>query len=368
MRILILGGSPGHPGGVEAFCDRSEQALRRRTGWDLLRMPADTAYMTIRRLPSLIRGWGRLLGYKQRGLDCVWIQYSNLMDLTFVVVAKLFGFDVMVTPHLGANWRSQANPALRSLSGLVLQLADRLALISPTQELEINLPRSVPRSQIRNFLPSAVIEAAVIEPGDGGTAMRLIHSGRLSEGKGTFLFVDVCERLHAAGVPFSARITGGADEATYARLRAQIAGYGLENCIAVLGRISDSALLEELRGSDFLVHLSRIDSYPLIVLEAILCGTLPVCMELAGARDMVETYGGGIVSQFDPVAEAAVYLAAQDLAGSRRLAAGLAARVRADYAWESCAAALETALLACCEQGPRSGPAARTRSLNLALD
>ena len=160
MRILILGGSPSQPGGVEAFCERSEQALRLRTNWDLLRMQADTAHMTVRRLPGMLRGWARLM--RTRRLDCVWVQYTNIMDLTFVVVAKAVGHRVMVTPHLGSNWRSQTNKLLRACSEAALRCADRLALISPTQELEIALPAAVPRSQIRNFLPAILLEPPAI--------------------------------------------------------------------------------------------------------------------------------------------------------------------------------------------------------------
>ncbi len=253
----------------------------------------------------------------------------------------------MVTPHLGANWRSQSRPLLRSLSGWLLRFADRLALISKTQELEINLPGGVPRSYIRNFLPPAVLTADAPAAGNAPPAMQLIHSGRLSEGKGTFLFVEVCARLKAAGTPFFARITGGADEETFARLHALIAGHRLKELVAVHGRVPDAELLDLLRGSDVLIHLSRIDSYPLIVLEAIACSMLPVCMDLAGARDMVETYDGKIVSEAGAVTETAQFLAGADLADIRRRGRAEAARVRTDYNWDRCCGALEAALQVC---------------------
>jgi glycosyltransferase involved in cell wall biosynthesis len=96
-----------------------------------------------------------------------------------------------------------------------------------------------------------------------------------------------------------------------------------------------------------LIHLSRIDSYPLILLEAMACTTLPVAMELAGARDMIETYDGKVVSQAEPVAETADFLIASDLADLRRRGRAEAGRVRTDYAWDRCAGALAVALGAC---------------------
>jgi glycosyltransferase involved in cell wall biosynthesis len=347
MHLLILGGSLDHLGGVEAFCERSMQALQvRNPGWRMSRIPTSSAYLTLRRLPNFIKGLASLVRYRRQKPDCVWLQYVNLPDLSYLVVARLLGLRVMVTPHLGSNWRSQSNPLLRNLSGWLLGLADRLALISKTQELEIKLPADVPRSLIRNFLPASVLAADPPRSGAPAAAIQLIHSGRLSEGKGTFLFVDVCERLRAAGMPFFARITGGADEATYARLNARIADYGLQDQVVVLGRVPDADLLDLLRASDMLIHLSRIDSYPLIVLEAMTCAMLPVCMELAGARDMVETYGGYVVSSAGAVQETVALLAKLDLEELRARARVAAGRVRSDYSWGNCAGALEGAVLA----------------------
>jgi glycosyltransferase involved in cell wall biosynthesis len=348
MHLLILGGSSDHPGGVEAFCERSRLALLRRDpDWRVTRLPTNTAYLAPRGLRRFAAGLEALRRYRSHKPDCVWLQYVNLPDLAYLIAAKTLGMRVMVTPHLGANWRSQTNRALRAASEYALSLADRMALISRTQEREIALHDRPPRSLIRNFLPAEILGAPPADPATRPATLQLIHSGRLSEGKGSFLVIDVCAKLRDAGVPFEARITGGADRETYDRLAALIERHGLGNHVSVLGRVPEEELLAHLRGADVLVHLSSIDSYPLIVLEAMACATLPVCMELAGARDQIETYGGHVVSVAQAVDEAAAWLAAQDLGELRRLGREAAARVRADYDWDACAAALNTALRAC---------------------
>jgi len=144
-----------------------------------------------------------------------------------------------------------------------------------------------------------------------------MHSGRLSEGKGTFLVVEVCARLKALHIPFRARITGAADAATANRLH------------------------------DILVHLSRIDSYPLIVLEAIACSMLPVCIGLAGARDMIQQYDDRAVEEAAAVQRAVEFLATAEIADIRRRANTQASRIRTDYSWRLCAVRLEDALNAC---------------------
>jgi glycosyltransferase involved in cell wall biosynthesis len=348
LHILVLGGTLDHPGGIEAFCERSMEALRQRTsGWRIARIPTDSAYLGPRKLFGYL---GRLIAvvrYRRQRPDLVWLQYGNFFDLTYLVLARFLGLRVMVTPHLGSNWRSQKSGLLRAVSERLLRRAERLALISPTQELEIALPRHVPRSLIRNFLPAEILGADLREEQAKPPLLQLIHSGRLSKGKGSFLVVEICARLRDAGVPFEARITGGADPETRAQLDALVVERNLSDRLFVLGRVPEEELLDHLRGADVLVHPSRIDSYPLIVLEAIASGALPICLELAGARDMVETYGGQVIGTIDPVGEAAAWLAALDLRTLRTEGRAAAGRVRADYAWERCAGALEAALRAC---------------------
>jgi glycosyltransferase involved in cell wall biosynthesis len=348
MHLLILGGSASHLGGVEAFCERSAEALfRREPNWRIHRIATETAYLTPGRIPVILHGLRALVRYRRQKPDVAWVQYVNLPDLAYVFLAWLLGMRVMVTPHLGSNWRSQRNPLLRWLSGSLLGLADRLALISKTQQLEIALPAGTPRSLIRNFLPETVLAGAPVDTAMAEPALQLIHSARLSADKGTFMVVEVSARLRDAGIPFITRITGGADQATYAELDRLIAHHGLADQVKVLGRVPEADLLAALRGSDVLIHLSRIDSYPLILLEAMACSMLPVAMELAGARDMIETYDGHVVSQEQPVEETAAFLIAADLADLRARGRAEARRVREDYSWDRCAGALAAALTAC---------------------
>jgi glycosyltransferase involved in cell wall biosynthesis len=343
MRLLIIGGSREHPGGVEAFCERAIEALQGRDGWHVERIFTGSAYLSLRRIPTFLRSIGTLAGYRRRRLDCVWLQYHAFPDLVLLIAAKLMGMHVVVTPHLGANWRSQANPVLRWLSAMMLKPADLLALLARTQEGEIKLPRSVPRAIIRTFLPHDVLTQPLPDV-DGGPVMRIVHAGRLSEGKGSFLTVDICAGLRDAGVPIAAEIIGSADEATYAELDALIARHGLDAQVKIHRWMPVGALLDRLRAADVLLHPSRIDSYPLIVLEALASGTLPVCLRLAGASDMVSTYDGHIVGQQQPVEEAVAWLTHQRLDDLRRRGRAMAARVRADYDWDHCGELAEAAL------------------------
>ena len=386
MMVLIIGGTPAHRGGVEAFCERAVEALGRVSGWTVEHQPSESAYLRPRGLPGYFGGLASLVRARLRRSppDCVWLQYVNLPDLGYLVVARVLGLPVLVTPHLGSNWRSQSVPALRRLSRWLLGFAQRIALLSGTQVEEVDFPGHVPRSMIRTFLPRALLDAPMrrrsvpasaptrrdlllVEAGPGMQAdavattecdeaaapLRLLHSARLSADKGSFLFVEVCRRLAEAGVLFEARMTGATDADTAARLRAAIDEAGLGGRLRWDGRADLDEQIVRLAEADVLVHLSVVDSYPLIVLEALAFGVFPVCVDLAGARDMVGAHIGATVPIDEAVSRTVEIIEGLDLPALRAAAPGVAARVRADYDWRCCVDRLVPAISATASRSKR---------------
>ena len=362
MDILIVGGTPHHRGGVEVFCERAQDALAGTGGHRVEWVHADTAYLRLqplRKVGQVGRCLRLLLRHRRQHWDCLWLQYVNLPDLGLLLLCRLLGYRVLVTPHLGSNWSSQSNRWLRGLSQRLLGLAHGIALISATQAGELALPPAVPQLRIRTFLPRAF-------PASDGPQRReesglaLVHAGRLSEGKGTFLFLQVCAILRRRGCPFSAQLIGSCDDATRRRIDAAIQDNDLASSVAVSGLLDGAGVLAALSQADVLVHLSDIDSFPLIVLEAIGCGVFPVCKDLPGARSMTESYCGRLVAGPDAVADTADFLAAAMPDALRATAGMTRERLAADYAWPQCVATIEEAIAALPSAGPAHPAEPRT--------
>jgi glycosyltransferase involved in cell wall biosynthesis len=329
-RMVVLGGSLHHRGGLEAFCERAESAINRHAeGWRAEWWPTNTAYFSWRRSGDLRETWRRLAALD--GVDLVWLQWSTLLDLLFLRRIKSLGVPVLVTPHLGAASRLQSKPALRRLSVRLLACADRLGLLFDEQADEIALPSAIPRATIGTFLPEDTLAAGIAAQGDG--PLRLIHAGRLSAEKGTFRMVALCAMLQERGVPFTAQIVGRAAPDIMQALHREIEKTGLGDVLTVSSWMEEPALRNVLRQADVLVHLSELDSYPLIVLEALVSGTFPVVSNMAGAASMVRRYGG-FVADDSSVEGAADWLVGQDGAKLRRDADAAALRVRLDHDWE----------------------------------
>ena len=343
MRILIVGGTPSHRGGVEQFCDRAGQAMAEVGGHEIGRVFSHGAYLRPKSLPIFLRSIWELFRRRSGRWDCVWLQYVSFPDLVILSLCRLFGYKVLVTPHLGTNWTSQTNPVLRWCGFKMLSSAHGIGLIAATQAEELTLPPALPRFDLVTFLPREFAARPAREETDS-RRLRLVHAGRLSVGKGSFLFIDVCGILHREGHDFEAQLLGPCDAETRSRLRSRIDEAGLASRICLGGSLQERELLEVLSVQDVLVHLSSVDSYPLIVLESIGSGLYPVCLDLPGARLITASYCGHVVAGAAPAAQAAAFLASQD-AGALRARGGEASRrLQQDFGWTACVAAVERAV------------------------
>lgn len=347
MNVLNLGGSPHHPGGVETFMERAKHALDRHSQDVRMEcLSTSSAYLSFRTFPSYLKQLGKVLTRSRTSVNVIWLQYVNLPDLIFILAAKIRGHQVLITPHLGSNWRSQSNPFLRVISTSLLKLADGIALLSDTQATELSLPPDVRQHRIKTFLPPEMLKQKTVRERSAGRPLTIMHSARLSRGKGTFLFLELCRNLKTNDVRFSAVISGTAEAAVLSEISSAVESLGIADVVEFVGRTNVHEQAALLSSADVLVHLSAIDSYPLIVLEALVCGAYPICINLAGAKQMVGAYDGAIVDEVDAVAQAEEIIMQLDLDKLASRSRSLANQIRSDYSSEQCAAELERVLVA----------------------
>lgn len=332
--MLVLGGSLHHPGGLEAFCQRAVAALNAPASpWRADWRTTDNAYLSPRILPRAILRLAQVARDARR-YHVAWLQWSTFADLLFLLVLRARRVPVIVTPHLGANARLQRVPIVREAARWLLGRADRLALLFAAQEEEVALPRDTARQIARSFLPQAALTDENTRPRAG--PLRLIHAGRMSEAKGSFRAIAVCAALQARGVPVTAMLVGRADAPTMAALHDAVERADLGESVEFVDWLDEPAMMQAYGRADVLVHLSLIDSYPLVVLEAMARGVVPVVGPMLGARSMVDQYGGYVAHE--PMVEnAATWLLEHSVDQLRDLGAEIATAVRADFAWSNCA-------------------------------
>jgi glycosyltransferase involved in cell wall biosynthesis/peptidoglycan/xylan/chitin deacetylase (PgdA/CDA1 family) len=136
-------------------------------------------------------------------------------------------------------------------------------------------------------LPNAAPDPGPPKPRGGGP-LRLGFLGNLDPRKGVLRFVETIEHLAAADWAVEAVIAGG--ETRYlgiAELQARLAERGLSERVTVIGPVHDHDKEAFLAGLDVLVYLSHHDHAPLVLIEALAHGVVPVALDTGGVGEII---------------------------------------------------------------------------------
>jgi glycosyltransferase involved in cell wall biosynthesis len=132
-------------------------------------------------------------------------------------------------------------------------------------------------------LPKASQSIAETEP------LRILFVSSLCESKGLLVLIDACGKLAQQGVPFHLDVMGRFQGKDFeARVRSRIAELKLQEQIHFLGQITGDEKFAVFAKSDVLCHPTLLDTFPVVLLEA-----------MAMRLPIVSTQVGGIPSIID---------------------------------------------------------------------
>jgi len=198
--------------------------------------------------------------------------------------------------------------------------------------------------------------------GLNGDERVILYVGRFDPIKGVDRLLAAAARIRAE-VPIRVVLVGGGEEdAPEVRaLRALCSELSIEPCVAFVGRRPHGDLPDYYRAADVLVLPSHYESFGLVVLEALACGTPVVATRVGVVEDIVHNgVNGRVVPDNTPESLAeGVHLALQQLRVSVVPAGSIRASVEG-YDWNSVVASIlkEYRALLGCEATGRDARAA----------
>ena len=118
--------------------------------------------------------------------------------------------------------------------------------------------------------------------------LRCGYLANLDPRKGVLRFLDCMAALRRAGLPVTARIAGD-ETALLSRLQleAEVRRQGLEGIVEVLGPLYGEPKTNFFATTDVFIYLSAHDYFPLVVIEAMAGGAVPVVFDIEGQRELV---------------------------------------------------------------------------------
>ncbi len=138
------------------------------------------------------------------------------------------------------------------------------------------------------------------KPRAKGSPVRLCYAGKISRPKGVPELLEALAALDAdPDVPeFRLAMAGGCqDEALAGRLDS------LPPYISYLGQIPQDMLAELMKSSDIFVLPSYFEGLPLVLIEAMASGALPVSTDLPGVREWIDANVGDPNVRYVPMPE-----------------------------------------------------------------
>jgi glycosyltransferase involved in cell wall biosynthesis len=361
LRIAHLTATyPPYLGGAGTAAQQTADRLARR-GHDVEVVTAAAdgeappSAARVRRLkPALAIGNAPLLPAlaRLRGHDVLHLHHPFIFGTELTHLARLLGergTPLVVSYHnrlIGEGGRARLFEGWeRTWGRLTARAAARICVVSHAHAATVPELMRHPGKLVE--VPNGV-DLEAFAPGAGGARIRAEHN--ISADKIVVVFVAALDRAHYLKRPDLAidAVAAAGDERLHLviagggewlpRLRERAAASGLGDRTTFLGPVTHDRLPGVLRASDVLLVTSDLESFGIVLIEAMGCGLPTVSTDLPGIRAVVDD---GVTGWTAPAGDAAALGAAlrealaAGPAGRAGMGAAGRARCEARYGWEA---------------------------------
>jgi len=162
-------------------------------------------------------------------------------------------------------------------------LADLILTCSPLAA-ESYVENGVQASKVRPILLGATLPDGIASWSMHSEPLRFIFAGGLRRLKSIDLILEAFDRLNSEGMKYQLDFVGGEGERGWVNAINKVANSSYKGCV------SQRALFVKLAQADCLLLPSRLDSFGMVVAEAMACGTPAIVSTQTGAKAMIEKY------------------------------------------------------------------------------
>lgn len=310
--------------------------------WKALRVPPGPV-VRLGRLPRYFGALRRLI----RETDPALVHANSLYTLAEAGLARAHGVPTVLHVHemVRSNRKGRIARALAGRAGTVV------AGVSNAGAAALSTPRR-PAKVVYECVPIPA-EVPHRKPGSRTTVGTI---GVIAARKGTDTFVEAARRVLAETDEVAFRIVGRPDDPLdhewAKRVLAELPGLGIEHA----ERVSVDAELAKL---DVFVLPSRIDPFPIVVLEAMASGLPVIGTRVDGIAEQIDSESGLLVDVEDAEGLASAILELHgDRALRQRLGEGARGRVEANFSLDRQVDELESCYLEAMASAGRGSSAA----------
>lgn len=205
-----------------------------------------------------------------------------IRDLTIISVAKLRGKKILLHLHGGRYLDTSPNFFLKYLIQSLLFMSHRVITLSPLEMDKLK--------EIYNFHNSGFIynctESFSTETTPTSKTLRIFFAGRLVAEKGLNEIISFAQQY---GHEYEITIAGKGD------LSDTLLECQKSNKLKFVGALTRQEVLDNLQKTDILLLPSRAEGLPMIVIEAMSCGVVPVVSAVGSLPHIIKNGQNGII-------------------------------------------------------------------------
>ncbi|MGH2952419.1 MAG: glycosyltransferase [Solirubrobacterales bacterium] len=244
------------------------------------------------------RGMGRSIGRFWRSLedvDACWLLGPHPFSLVFAAIAVLRRRRVILGVRQDlpeyARSRHPGRPGLALVARLLEGCYRLLARRFPTVVVGPALRRRYRRSpRLLEIAVSLVDSEQVVDPGQALTRpydgeLRILSVGRIDEEKNPLMLAEALARLCSDDPRW--RLTVCGEGLLEDELRSRLAELGVADRAELRGYVDHEAIRDLYLTSHLLLHVSRTEGLPQVIIEALAAGLPVVATDVGGIREAV---------------------------------------------------------------------------------
>jgi len=308
--------------GISVFVRALQQALLDLGHEVTIFAPTrDRKYRPLRTLRLSVRTAVGLL--RRRGnLDAIHANQPHVQSVAALLVARILGTRLVVTYH------SPMPPAQDRFSALVQIASHRVLQRFADSLVFVSEATKQSYAPVRGTVIYLGVDSTLVRtPRTSARAVpfRLVYAGRQTRSKGFFDLLDAIGQL-GAEFPDQFRLSLLGDTAPEERAEREARLAALRGVVEDLGAREPDFVLQTLASSDAILLPSYREGLPLILMEAMALGCIPIASRTGGIPELVEHGTTGLlVTPGDPNGLAAAVSA---LMANPQLRAGLSEQAR----------------------------------------
>ncbi|MEI8205396.1 MAG: glycosyltransferase family 4 protein [Kiritimatiellales bacterium] len=251
--------------------------------WLSIKLLAAIGYQLVRHRPNLVYMTPCVTG---------WAFYRELLIIGFV---KLFRLKILLHLHNRGIREAAANPVKRMLYRMFFfhtnVICSSSRLTCDVERVYKGQPYIVPNG-IKAVENSIVTDAQDREC----DVVRFLYLSNITKGKGIVEFLDALQLLKQnEGIDFKAHIVGQPNDVSAAELTELIAAKGLDGSVIYRGGLSNEDKNLELDWADVFVFPTKIDVFPLVLLEAMQHRLPVISTDMLAIPDIVKDGETGLL-------------------------------------------------------------------------